>query len=486
MYEWLVSLTVLLVTILVIRWFWSLRSLPPGPFPWPIVGNIRMFKKDPRGYRMFAALADKYGPVYRLYCGSQLIVMLNGYDAIHEAFTRQAEVFTDRPQLFAPLIGVTKGTGITYNSGDAWKALRRFTLQALRDFGVGKLTLEARIGEEITVLASILKDANGRPVRLKPVFLSAAANIICSIMFGARFEYCDTRFIELTEVLDGIFKLNAPFAKENFFPFTRTWKSGRELIRKRTAAIERVKSYLSETIEDHKATFDSTNIRDFIDLYLKAAQEDTDSALFTEANVYKIIVDLFLAGGETTGTSLDWAILYMVTHPDVQKKCFQEITEVVGSHRPVVISDRPQLTYIQATLLEVLRISNTLAFSLPHMARRGTILNGYSIPEGTIVIANLFTAHMDPKYWAEPSNFDPSRFISANGEVIRKELTVPFGVGPRLCIGEPLARMELFLIFANLIQKFRFEPVEGGRYCLDGVQALTLTAQPYDVIATSR
>ena len=76
--------------------------------------------------------------------------------------------------------------GLTYNSGHPWKTLRRFTLQALRDFGVGKLTLEERIREEILVLSAILKDANNSPIRMKPYLLSAATNIICSVMFGAR------------------------------------------------------------------------------------------------------------------------------------------------------------------------------------------------------------------------------------------------------------------------------------------------------------
>lgn len=86
-------------------------KLPPGPTPWPVLGNDILFKKDPLGYKRLTELAEKYGSVYRLYCGSTLIVMLNGYDAIYEAFVKQAAIFTDRPQLFAPLIGVSKGTG---------------------------------------------------------------------------------------------------------------------------------------------------------------------------------------------------------------------------------------------------------------------------------------------------------------------------------------------------------------------------------------
>lgn len=108
-YGILAIVTYLVYDFICTRQFW--RKLPPGPTPWPVVGNDILFKKDPLGYKRLTELSQKYGNVYRLYCGSTLIVILNGYDAIYEAFVKQAATFTDRPQLFAPLIGVSKGTG---------------------------------------------------------------------------------------------------------------------------------------------------------------------------------------------------------------------------------------------------------------------------------------------------------------------------------------------------------------------------------------
>lgn len=94
--------------------FWrKKRNLPPGPTPVPLLGNLILFRKDPRAYKLYTKLAEEYGNIYSLHCGSTLIVILNGYDAINEAFVKQADVFTDRPQLFVPLIGVSKGTGST-------------------------------------------------------------------------------------------------------------------------------------------------------------------------------------------------------------------------------------------------------------------------------------------------------------------------------------------------------------------------------------
>ncbi|XP_048775568.2 cytochrome P450 2J6-like [Ostrea edulis] len=468
--------------------FWrKKRNLPPGPTPVPLLGNLILFRKDPRAYKLYTKLAEEYGNIYSLHCGSTLIVILNGYDAINEAFVKQADVFTDRPQLFVPLIGVSKGTGLTYNSDRPWKILRRFALQALRDFGVGKKSLEDRIQEEVHVVMETLKISDGQPIRVKPLFLSAATNIICSVMFGARFQYTDDRFNELTDVLDSIFRLNAPFAKENFFPFTRNLPGGKELIRKRSAAIEKVKQYLAVTIKEHEETFDPDIIRDFIDLYIKASRDESDPEIYTEANVYKVIVDLFLAGGETTGTSLDWSLLYMITFPDTQRKCQEEIDHVVGKSRSVGLEDRGKMPYLEATLLEIQRIANTLTFSLPHIAKQDTQLLGFDIPKDAIIIANLYSAHIDQKYWEEPHMFKPERFLNDAGSLKRRDAFVPFSTGPRFCIGEPLARMELFLFFTNLLQRFRFSMDDKDNPpSLDGIQALTLTALPYRLVAIPR
>lgn len=481
---------VAILTFLIYNYFrqrYSRTNLPPGPLPCPIFGNSILFKKDPLGYKRLTALSKQYGSVYRLYCGSTVIVILNGFDAIHEAFVKQAAIFTDRPQLFAPLIGVSKGTGITYNSDTNWKILRRFTLQALRDFGVGKKSLEEKIFEEIDVVSETLKNSNETPIRVKPLLLSAATNIICNVMFGERFNYENDRFTELTGVLEEIFRLNAPFAKENFFPITRWFPSGRELIRRRSAAIEKVKRYLAKTIHEHEETFDPTNIRDFIDHYHRVSMDKSDPEVFTKANIYKVIVDLFLAGGETTGTSLDWALLYMIRYPDIQEKCQAEIDKVVGTNRSVKLSDKGGLPFLEATLLEIQRIGNTLTFSLPHVAKTDATLQGYSIPKDAIVIANLYSAHIDEKYWDDPETFRPERFLNSDGELQRKEAFVPFSIGPRFCIGEPLARMELFLFFTNLLQRYTFTTKdESDLPSLDGIQALTLTALPYELVAKPR
>ena len=133
----------------------------------------------------------------------------------------------------------------------------------------------------------------------------------------------------------------------------------------------------------------------------------------------------------------------------------QRITETVGD-KIINYADRAKMRYVNATLSELQRLGNIVTGS-PHAASEDMTLLGFFIPKGTMVQPNSYSALMDPKYWNEPNKFKPDRFLDEEGKPIDYEALIPFGIGPRICLGEPLARMELFLVFANLIQKYKFE-----------------------------
>ena len=143
-------------------------------------------------------------------------------------------------------------------------------------------------------------------------------------------------------------------------------------------------------------------------------------------------------------------------HPEIQEKCFKEITDVVGD-KYIDYADHVKLPFVEATINESQRLANIVPLALQHSTTKDTTLLGYHIPKDTIVLPNLYSALMDPKHWDQPSKFNPARFIDANGKVVKPDAQMPFGIGPRICLGEPLARMELFLVFANMLQKFKFE-----------------------------
>ncbi|KFP81921.1 Cytochrome P450 2U1, partial [Apaloderma vittatum] len=110
--------------------------------------------------------------------------------------------------------------------------------------------------------------------------------------------------------------------------------------------------------------------------------------------------------------------------------------------------------FTEATIMEVQRMTAVVPLSIPRMASETAVLQGYTIPKGSVIVPNLWSVHRDPNIWEKPDDFQPSRFLDENGQLIKKEAFIPFGMGKRVCMGEQLAKMELFLIFASLMQSF--------------------------------
>ena len=155
---------------------------------------------------------------------------------------------------------------------------------------------------------------------------------------------------------------------------------------------------------------------------------------------------------ETTSTSMEWLLNYMTAYPDIQRRVQYEIEQVVGSSRKVVLSDKPRLCFTEATILEVLRIVTPTKFAIPHYTLNDTKLNGYDIDKETVVIVNLHSVHHDKDYWVNPEVFQPDRFLSKYKKLDSEKCgrVIPFGLGRRRCVGEHLAKLELFCCFQML------------------------------------
>ncbi|KAI8495169.1 cytochrome P450 2 sub U member 1 [Branchiostoma belcheri] len=265
----------------------------------------------------------------------------------------------------------------------------------------------------------------------------------------------------------------------------RAWKE----VLKQNRTIHRV---LRGEITRHRENLDSENPRDFLDYCLLEVEKQEKVEGLTEEIVMNIAQELFGAGAETTTNTLLWSLLHMALNHDIQNKVFvsivqQELDAVVGEGLPA-LSHRSQLPYVNACLLEVMRIRPVSPLAIPHATTETVKVQEYDIPKGTQVLLNLYSLHMDPAYWPDPDRFNPGRFLDAEGNVINKpESYMPFGGGRRVCPGEQLARMELFLFFSTLLQSFTFKTPEGAPLpTTDGVLGITLSPRPFELCAIPR
>ena len=210
---------------------------------------------------------------------------------------------------------------------------------------------------------------------------------------------------------------------------------------------------MEEKVREHKETLDHNAPRDFIDTVLVEIENTTDpeSSFYREAgltNLINTLMDLFIAGAETTSTTLTWAVLYMAREPDVQKRVQAELDSVVGQSRLPAVADRLNLPYTEAVILEIMRCGNIVPHGVHHVGSEPITVNGITIPANTM-IAPLMGVILKGDYWGDGMAFRPERFLNAEGKIKKDEHLMPFSIGKRQCLGETLAKVELFLFFAS-------------------------------------
>ena len=149
----------------------------------------------------------------------------------------------------------------------------------------------------------------------------------------------------------------------------------------------------------------------------------------TENNLQRLVVELFGGATDTTSSATLWALAYLLHHPHVQDRCHQEILTVVGKERQPNIEDREEMTYLEATIMETLRLSGTSPLAFPHSVSRDVTLAGYVIPQGALVLPYLDSALRDPGVWEGPDQFRPERFLDPDGQLVKPAEFIPFGAG---------------------------------------------------------
>uniref|UniRef100_A0A8C4VFE8 Cytochrome P450 2D14-like n=1 Tax=Gopherus evgoodei TaxID=1825980 RepID=A0A8C4VFE8_9SAUR len=481
---------------------WS--RYPPGPTSLPFIGTMLQIDFH-NPHLSFTQLSKKYGNVFSLQnCWSNLIVV-NGFKAVKEALVQKSEDFADRP--YFPIhehlgYGETSEGVVFARYSHTWKEQRRFALSTLRNFGMGKKSLEQRVTKEAGFLCSAICSEKGRP--FDPHFLinNAVSNVICSLIYGKRFDYDNKKFQRLLHLFEQALNEETGFLSQLLVvvPWLLCIPGVPQSIFR---SQKKVLDFTDELVKEHRTTWNLTQKRDFTDAFLQEIEKAKEHAgsSFNDKNLHMVTIDLFTAGTETTSTTLRWALLYMLLHPDIQSlpQCplpttdqlfsgvQEEIDKVIGRDRSPQMEDLVNMPYTNAVIHEIQRYGDITPVGVPHMTYRDTELQGFFIPKGMTVIINLSSVLKDELIWEKPHQFYPEHFLDAAGQFVKREAFLPFSIGRRACLGEQLARMELFLFFTSLLQHFTFRLPEGqARPREDGHFAATLTPHPYQIQAVLR
>ncbi|XP_006174748.1 cytochrome P450 2D14 [Camelus ferus] len=470
------------------RW---VAHYPPGPMPLPVLGNLLQVNfQDP--VHSFSKLRRRFGDVFSLQQVWTPVVVLNGLAAVREALVYHSQDTADRPPatVYEHLgLGPRSEGVILARYGRAWREQRRFSVSTLRNLGMGKKSLEQWVTEEASCLCAAFADQAGCPFSPNAFLNKAVSNVISSLTFGRRFEYNDPCILKLLELIEKGLKEDVGFLRQ-------VLEAAPVLLRipglaaKVFSGQRAFVAMMDELITEHRMTRDRAQPpRDLTDIFMDEIEEakGNPESSFNDDNLRIVVFDLFSAGMVTTSATLAWALLLMILHPDVQRRVQQEIDEVIGPARRPEMGDQALMPFTMAVVHEVQRFGDIVPLGLPHMTSRDIEVQGFLIPKGTTLITNLSSVLKDETIWKMPFRFHPEHFLDAQGHFVKQEAFMPFSAGRRLCLGEPLARMELFLFFTCLLQRFSFSVPPGQPRPSDhGIFAFLVTPAPYQLCAVPR
>ncbi|XP_056151516.1 cytochrome P450 1B1-like [Lampris incognitus] len=470
-----------------------LKRRLPGPFAWPVVGNAMQLGQMP--HITFAKLAKKYGNVYQIRLGCSDIVVLNGDRAIRQALVQHSTEFAGRPN-FASFQSVSGGNSMTFsNYSKEWRTHRKIIQSTIRAFSSAnsqtKKAFEQHIVAEAIELVETFRrlGAHGQYFTPAHELTVAAANVICALCFGKRYGHDDVEFRDLLGRLHKFGETVGAGSLVDVMPWLQSFPNPVRSLFKTFKDLNReFFCFVRNKVEEHRETFDPEVTRDMSDAVIGSIDKaDSDTGL-TEAHTEGTVSDLIGAGLDTVSTALHWMLLLLAKHPDIQTKLQELIDKVVGRDRLPSIEDRGSLALLDAFIYETMRFTSFVPVTIPHSTTSDVTIEGLHIPKDTVVFINQWSVNHDPLKWKDPHIFDPSRFLDENGSV-NKDLTnnvMIFSAGKRRCIGNQVAKVEIFLFFSILLHQCSFEKNPNQDLSLNCSYGLTLKPLDYKISAKLR
>uniref|UniRef100_A0A8C6UN25 Cytochrome P450, family 17, subfamily A, polypeptide 2 n=1 Tax=Neogobius melanostomus TaxID=47308 RepID=A0A8C6UN25_9GOBI len=498
----LISLFVLLVLVLHL---WRLKVISKLHFPGLIVTEPTLVRGPgvwrlqfgpwlwEEGHLTCFPVRCRLGPLFSMQLGPHFTLVVNSYDLAKEVLLTRGRDFAGRPKMVLPVMQYTlrtadpRGKDIAFCDYSAlWKSHRRLVHSALSLFGEGGRLQD--IGKFFVPPLSSSSSSSGNAFDPSAAVTRAVTNVVCTLVFSATYRRDDAELKEVIDYNNGIVETIARGGLVDLFPWLQRFPS-RSLTKLKQCITVRDR-LLQRKLDQHKASLSDgdggIDPRDLLEALLRG-QEGQKSEVISDDHVLMTAAETFGAGVETTSTTLLWIIAYMLHHPEVQARAQRELEEQVGLERPVRLSDRTRLPYVEAVIQEGLRIRPVSPVLIPHTALTRTSLGGHPVQPGTRVLVNMWALHHNPTDWPQPDLFKPERFLDGRGGRVSPSCFLPFGAGPRVCVGESLARLELFLFLSSLLQRISFSlPPAGPVPDLRGRLGVVLQPPPYLVVATPR
>ncbi|KAL0312788.1 UNVERIFIED_CONTAM: cytochrome [Sesamum radiatum] len=472
------------VVILTFAILWSIRklvksgkqrpSLPPGPPGLPIVGYLSFLRKDL--HHQFTELANKYGPIYKLWIGNKLWIVISSSSLIKEVVREHDTIFANRENTIAARIGSYGFNDIAWSPfGSQWRNLRKLFVREM----LSNTNLVASYNLRKDEVRKAVKEIYSKiqtPIDICELTFKIDLNVIINLIWGGKIQSMRRDRIlagllpVIAEMLDLLLKPNI----SDYFPVLARFDiQGVE--KEMTTLLQRVDGIIEDTIEERMknpcekseaATAKKDGRTDFLQILVDLMQDEDNKESLGKTQIKAMLIDILVGGTDTSSTAIEWVMAELLCHPKVMEKVQNELDEVVGLNNIVEESHIPKLAYLDAVLKETLRLHPIGPFLTPRNPSQSCIIGGYTIPKDSTVFFNVWSIQRNPLAWENPLEFKPERFLDHtmkwdfNGNNFNY---IPFGSGRRVCAGLPLAERMVRFVLASLLHSFEWQLPEGEK-----------------------
>ncbi|KAG2681345.1 hypothetical protein I3760_11G140500 [Carya illinoinensis] len=465
------TLLCLCITWVIIQAFRIVRSstatpkkLPPGPKPFPIIGNLLDMGDKP--HKSLAMLAQIYGPIMSLKLGQVTTIIISSAQMAKEVLRTHDQQLSSRTIPDALRAYKHDELGMAWMPvSTQWRKLRKicngqlFSNSALNDNqDVRRMKLQELLAE--THQSSL----TGEAVDIGRAAVKTTLNLLSNTVFSLDLANSDSDMAgEFKEIAGDIMREVGKPNLADYFPLLKKIDpqgARRRLTVHFSKLIDIFDRLISRRLQLRKVSGYHATKNDMLDTLLNIS--DDNSTELDKTTIESLFVDLFVAGTETTATTLEWAMAELLQNPEALSKAKEELKQVIEKGKPIEESDIARLPYLQAIVKEKFRLHPAIPFLLPRKADADVEINGYVIPEGAQLLVNAWAIGRDPSLWENASSFMPERFLGSDIDVKGQNFElVPFGGGRRICPGYPLAMRMLHLMLGSLIHNFDWKLEDG-------------------------
>uniref|UniRef100_A0A1W7HBU6 Cytochrome P450 n=1 Tax=Scoparia dulcis TaxID=107240 RepID=A0A1W7HBU6_SCODU len=438
--------------------------LPPGPNPWPIIGNI--LELGPKPHQSLAKLSRKHGPLMSLKLGSITTVVVSSPEFAKTILQTHDLACSSRSIPHAiEVLNHDKISMAWIPANSKWRKLRRICKEQM--FSVSSLDASQGLRKEkLQKLHEYVSGCckAGQALNIGEAAFTTTLNLMSATLFSVEFaQFGSDSLQEMKDVVWGVMKYVGMPNLADYFPILKR-ADPQGIFRQSKFYFERLLEIFDRIIDERlesRASGVSEEKKDMVEALLDFYQRDEIS----RDDINHLLLNLFVAGTDTTAGTVEWAMTELIRHPKKMSRIRDELRDIIGENGQLQESEISRLPYLHAVVKETFRLHPAAPFLVPHKAEADVEIDCYVVPKNAKILVNVWASGRDPNIWPDADLFMPERFLDHNEIDYRGndfEL-IPFGAGRRICPGLPLAHRMVHLMLATLIRDFGWKLGNGQK-----------------------